>query len=49
MSDDKINEISERYIELYENITGKPFEKADTDNLLSRIEANVTTFLGSLT
>ncbi len=49
MSDDKINEISERYIELYENITGKPFEKADTDNLLSRIEANVTAFLGSLT
>ena len=30
MSDEKINEISDRYIELYENITGHPFEKAET-------------------
>ena len=48
MSDEKINEISERYIELYENITGKPFEKADTGHILDRIERNVTEFLASL-
>ena len=37
--------ISERYIELYEHITGEKFEKGDTDNLLSRIEKNVTEYL----
>ena len=48
MSDAKIQEISERYIELYENITGKPFKKASTNNMLQRIEQNVLTFLKSL-
>ena len=48
MSDEKINEISERYIELYENITGKHFEKADTDRIMERIERNVTGFLKGL-
>lgn len=48
MSDEKINEISDRYIELYENITGQHFEKAATDNILSRIEQNVTSFLNTL-
>jgi phosphoribosylaminoimidazole-succinocarboxamide synthase len=48
MSDEKINEISERYIELYENITGLNFEKADTDDIMGRIQQNVNTFLGSL-
>ena len=37
-----VDGISERYIELYEHITGEKFEKGDTDNLLSRIEKNVT-------
>ncbi len=37
--------ISERYIELFEHITGEKFEKGDTDNLLSRIEKNVTEYL----
>ncbi len=45
MSDEKINEISNRYIELYEQITGEPFIKANTENVLERIEKNVTTFL----
>lgn len=45
MTDQKIEEISNRYIELYENITGKKFEKANTDNILDRINNNVTTFL----
>jgi phosphoribosylaminoimidazole-succinocarboxamide synthase len=45
MTDEKIAEISNRYIELYENITGKSFEKADTENILERIEKNVTDYL----
>ena len=48
MSDEKIHEISDRYIELFENITGRNFEKADTDNLLERIEKNVNSFLTQL-
>ena len=48
MSDQKIQEISERYIELYENITGKTFDKADTSNITERIEHNVTEFLKNL-
>ena len=45
MSDEKIREISERYIELYEQITGDTFVKGDTTNVLERIEKNVTEFL----
>ena len=45
MSDEKINEISDRYIELYENITGESFVKSDVSNILGRIENNVLTFL----
>ncbi|MEE4001464.1 phosphoribosylaminoimidazolesuccinocarboxamide synthase [Tenacibaculum sp. FZY0031] len=45
MSDKKINEISNRYIELYEQITGETFVKANTENVLERIEKKVTTFL----
>jgi phosphoribosylaminoimidazole-succinocarboxamide synthase len=48
MSDEKIKEISDRYIELYENITGKTFEKSDTSNLEGRIQKNVTDYLTSI-
>ena len=47
MSDDKINEISDRYIELYENITGETFIKSDVSNISERIEKNVLSFLNS--
>ena len=47
MSDEKIKEISDRYIELYENITGKTFEKSDTSNLEGRIQKNITDYLTS--
>jgi phosphoribosylaminoimidazole-succinocarboxamide synthase len=47
MSDKKIIEISNRYIELYEQITGEPFVKASTENVLERIEKNVTSFLAN--
>jgi phosphoribosylaminoimidazole-succinocarboxamide synthase len=48
MSDEKIREISDRYIELYENITGKTFEKSDTSNIEERIQKNVTEYLANL-
>ncbi|MDT7833541.1 phosphoribosylaminoimidazolesuccinocarboxamide synthase [Flavobacteriaceae bacterium S356] len=47
MTTEKITEISERYIELFEQITGDDFVKANTDNVLNRIEKNVTSFLTS--
>jgi phosphoribosylaminoimidazole-succinocarboxamide synthase len=45
MSDAKVIEISNRYIELYEQITGEKFVKATTENVLDRIEKNVLQFL----
>ncbi|WP_040249463.1 phosphoribosylaminoimidazolesuccinocarboxamide synthase [Psychroserpens mesophilus] len=45
MSDDYIESVSERYIELYENIMGEPFVKADVTDIHSRIEANVLEYL----
>mgnify|MGYP006079844489 FL=1 len=47
MSDDKVIEISNRYIELYEQITGEAFVKASTENVLNRIEKNVNSFLAN--
>jgi len=47
MSDDYIETVSERYIELYENITGDTFVKADLSDIQSRIEANVNSYLES--
>lgn len=47
MSDAKISEISNRYIELYEQITGEVFVKATTDNVMNRIEKNVNSFLSN--
>lgn len=47
MSDAYIETVSERYIELYENITGEKFKKADVSNIQERIEINVTSFLNS--
>ncbi|MBT3740751.1 MAG: phosphoribosylaminoimidazolesuccinocarboxamide synthase [Polaribacter sp.] len=45
MSEAKISEISNRYIELYEQITGEKFVKASTEDVLARIEKNITDFL----
>lgn len=45
MTPEIVNSISDRYIELYEHITGETFVKADTANLLERIKKNVTEFL----
>jgi len=48
MTEDYIHTVSERYIELYENILGEPFIKADISNIQERIEKNVVAFLASL-
>jgi len=45
MQDDYITTVSDRYIELYENITGDAFTKADLSNIQSRIEENVLNYL----
>jgi phosphoribosylaminoimidazole-succinocarboxamide synthase len=45
MSDSYIQSISERYIELYENITGSSFVPADLSNIESRIEKNIREYL----
>lgn len=45
MNDAFINEVSERYIQLYEQITGKDFIKADTSHIQNRIQQNVNQYL----
>lgn len=45
MTDEVVKSISERYIELYENILGEKFQRADTSNVLNRVEANINNFL----
>lgn len=48
MTEDYTNQVAERYIELFENITGDKFEKSDVENIEARIEKNVTEFLKTL-
>jgi len=45
MSEEYIASVSERYIELFENILGEPFVKADISDIHERIEKNVLSFL----
>ena len=46
MTDEYVNSVSDRYIELYEHIVGQKFNKADDhDDLAARIEKNVTEYL----
>ena len=45
MPDDFVQTISERYIELYERITGLSFQKSDTQDIIARIEQNVNAYL----
>ena len=47
MPDSFVNEITERYIELYERITGETFVRSDTSAMEQRIEKNILAFLGS--
>ena len=45
MPNEFVESVSNRYIELYEQITGQKFIKADTDNILKRIEQNILSYL----
>jgi phosphoribosylaminoimidazole-succinocarboxamide synthase len=46
MTDEIVESISNRYIELYENITGEKFEKNECEDIHSRIEKNISDYLG---
>ncbi|RMG80275.1 MAG: phosphoribosylaminoimidazolesuccinocarboxamide synthase, partial [Bacteroidetes bacterium] len=43
-----VNSVSERYIELYEKLTGESFQKTDTSNIEKRIEQNVLKYLETI-
>jgi phosphoribosylaminoimidazole-succinocarboxamide synthase len=48
MPDSFVQETSERYIELYEQITGEPFVRAGSTHVMDRIESNIRTYLSKL-
>jgi phosphoribosylaminoimidazole-succinocarboxamide synthase len=48
MPDEFVNTITDRYIELYERITGKKFGKSDTTDIQARIQRNVDAYLSTL-
>jgi phosphoribosylaminoimidazole-succinocarboxamide synthase len=48
MTDDFVGQVSDRYIELYEKITGEVFERADITDVRTRIERNCISFLETL-
>lgn len=41
MPDTLVEQITDRYVELYERVTGESFQKANTENILQRIEGNI--------
>ncbi len=45
MTEEYVNSVSERYIELYEHITGEKFTRTESDDINARIEKNISTFL----
>jgi phosphoribosylaminoimidazole-succinocarboxamide synthase len=45
MSDEYCNEVSERYIELFELITGDKFVKEDVSDVINRVENNIMDYL----
>ena len=47
MTDDIVRSISDRYVELYEHITGEKFVPQDTEDIAARIERNVTNYLNA--
>jgi phosphoribosylaminoimidazole-succinocarboxamide synthase len=47
MPDEFVHSVSERYIELYESITGEKFVRADTTDVSKRVEENIRTFLSA--
>ncbi|PIZ63416.1 phosphoribosylaminoimidazolesuccinocarboxamide synthase [Candidatus Saccharibacteria bacterium CG_4_10_14_0_2_um_filter_52_9] len=45
MTDEFVNSVTDRYIELYEKVIGQPFVKAPVENIIKRIETNVNEYL----
>jgi phosphoribosylaminoimidazole-succinocarboxamide synthase len=45
MPDDFVEVVTDRYIELFEKITGQPFEKSDTADITTRIQTNIDAYL----
>ena len=48
MNEEFVTLVSERYIELFENITGDKFIKSDISDVINRVERNITHFLKSI-
>lgn len=48
MNDEFVNSVSDRYIELYENITGEHFEKSEVSEISNRIQKNIEAFLNKI-
>jgi phosphoribosylaminoimidazole-succinocarboxamide synthase len=48
MTDEIVRSISDRYIELYEQITGEQFEYADQEDVIARVENNIQSALKGL-
>ncbi|HCN82114.1 MAG TPA: phosphoribosylaminoimidazolesuccinocarboxamide synthase [Sphingobacteriaceae bacterium] len=48
MTNERVLSISDRYIELYEHITGEKFQRGDNANVISRVETNILKFLNGL-
>ena len=48
MTDEIVKGISDRYIELFENITGSKFDKAEASDVASRIDKNVSEYLKTI-
>ena len=47
MTDEFVNSVSERYIELYESLSGESFIRSDVDEVMSRVEGNIKSFLST--
>ncbi len=45
MPDEMVNLVTDRYIELFERLTGTKFQKGDANHVLARIEKNISRFL----
>ena len=48
MPDDFVQIVTDRYIELYEMITGSKFDKSDTSNITERIQGNVDAYIAAI-
>ena len=45
MTEEYVNSVSDRYIELYEHIVGEKFSRSECDDINARIEKNISEYL----